>query len=593
MKLRSILQLLLGPRKQNLWWGLPILAINTLAALLEGLSFTCILLAFSSLDPSHPPALPPLFFLRSLPTSSFTLCFTAAIVLQILRSSFNYLGQVGTTYLGTRTQAEAQAQLYRQIFSFSFPCVHRYSVGDLLEHARIASTSIISLLDSINRILVSLLGIAASLGVMLLLSPALTACALTLFGLLGISQKWIIANLARHSHNFAGHTTAFAKHTVEALNGLRLIHTFHRQHREMETILSNLQGIEITTRKLNLWNHALLPINEILGILIVGVFLGLGQFVLQEGALPLLLTFVTIAYRLNARVQMLISTVGGIALSWGHLVRFEKILSAEEKEFAPQGGTPFSGWSQEISFHNVTLLYPYTKTPALENIHLSIPKGEIAAFVGASGAGKSSLIDLLLRLYEPTEGKLAIDGKNLSDYELGSWRERLGVVSQDIFLFHQTIEENIRFGAPDAPFEKIVEAAKLAGAHSFIESLAQKYQTVLGERGYRLSGGEKQRLTLARALVKDPEIFILDEATSNLDSHSEKMIQTAIDQFRGKKTMLIVAHRLSTIQNADRIFVLEKGKIIESGSHQDLLKLQGKYAYLWEIQSKKEEEAIF
>ena len=186
------------------------------------------------------------------------------------------------------------------------------------------------------------------------------------------------------------------------------------------------------------------------------------------------------------------------------------------------------------------------------------------------------------------QGAIEVDGVDLATLSLSDWRKRLGVVSQDSFMFNETVEENIRFGNPNASLDSVVEAAQIAGAHEFIERLPQKYSTLIGERGHRLSGGERQRISLARAVVRDPEILILDEATSNLDSHSERCIQYALERFRGNKTILIIAHRLSTIANADQIIVIENGRVLERGTHSGLLASQGRYAFFWKIQNKND-----
>jgi ATP-binding cassette subfamily B protein/subfamily B ATP-binding cassette protein MsbA len=202
----------------------------------------------------------------------------------------------------------------------------------------------------------------------------------------------------------------------------------------------------------------------------------------------------------------------------------------------------------------------------------------------------------LLRLYEPTSGELLIDGSDAKNYSLESWRALFGVVSQDPFVFNDTILENIRFGALEATDEAIIAASKMAEAHEFIENATMKYATVVGERGHRLSGGERQRLSLARAFVRNSDILVLDEATSSLDSESEKCIQTVLEKFQGKKTIVLVAHRLSTVMHADRIFVVDNGRIVEEGSFQELVDLKGVLAKLWDLQSnyrlKQQEESF-
>jgi len=200
--------------------------------------------------------------------------------------------------------------------------------------------------------------------------------------------------------------------------------------------------------------------------------------------------------------------------------------------------------------------------------------------------------DLLIRLYDPSDGHIAIDGIDLKELTIGSWRNALGVVSQDTFIFNETIADNIRFGNLEATIDQVMHAAKMAGAHEFITHLPQGYETIVGERGYRLSGGQRQRIALARALVRDPGILILDEATSNLDSQSERLIQEALEKFRGNKTVIIVAHRLSTVVDADTIVVMDQGTVVEKGTHEELLIQEGTYAAFWAMQARKKENAM-
>jgi ATP-binding cassette subfamily B protein/subfamily B ATP-binding cassette protein MsbA len=207
--------------------------------------------------------------------------------------------------------------------------------------------------------------------------------------------------------------------------------------------------------------------------------------------------------------------------------------------------------------------------------------------VGASGAGKSSIADLLVGLYDPTIGRILIDGEDLLDLNLPSWQQRLGVVSQDTFLFNTTLARNIAFGTPDATPDQIAEAARKAQATGFIEALPNRYDTQIGERGYQLSGGQRQRISLARAILRNPDLLILDEATSALDTQSERLVQQAIEQFERQHTVLVIAHRLSTIVNADLICVMDQGRIIERGNHEDLLGRGGIYASLWHQQSQQ------
>jgi ATP-binding cassette subfamily B protein/subfamily B ATP-binding cassette protein MsbA len=224
-------------------------------------------------------------------------------------------------------------------------------------------------------------------------------------------------------------------------------------------------------------------------------------------------------------------------------------------------------------------------------IDLMIQRGQTVALVGSSGAGKSTIADLLVGLYEPTEGRILIDGIDLHTLEIASWQQKLGVVSQDTFLLNNTIAANIAYGTPNADRPAIEAAAVAAQAAGFIAGLPDGYDTVIGERGYRLSGGQRQRLSLARALLREPQLLILDEATSALDSQSERLVQEAIERFERTHTVLVIAHRLSTIVNADLICVMDAGRIIERGRHAELMAQQGTYAHLWQQQSQGADSA--
>ena len=239
----------------------------------------------------------------------------------------------------------------------------------------------------------------------------------------------------------------------------------------------------------------------------------------------------------------------------------------------------------EIWFNNVSFGYGETDKKVIENLNLKINKGENVALVGPSGSGKTTLCSLIPRFYDITDGNILIDGTDISTVTLKSLRERIGTVQQDVYLFSGSIKENIAYGKPGATDEEIKEAAKLAGADEFIEKLPQGYDTYVGERGVKLSGGQKQRISIARVFLKDPDILILDEATSALDNESELLIQRSLEKLAKGRTTLTIAHRLTTIKNADRILVLTENGIEESGSHSELMGKQGLYAELYQMYS--------
>ena len=271
---------------------------------------------------------------------------------------------------------------------------------------------------------------------------------------------------------------------------------------------------------------------------------------------------------------------------------FERIYSLLSEQQEQEGKIDMEPISSGIEFKNISFTYPSSKHKALENINLKIRKGELIAIVGKSGGGKTTLVNLLPRFYDPNEGNIYIDSTDISLATFKSLRGQFGIVSQEVVLFNDTVRANIAYGRPDASKEEVHNAAKAAYAHDFIMELPHEYDTVIGERGLRLSGGQRQRLSIARAILKNPPILVLDEATSSLDTDSEMMVQMALENLMENRTTLVIAHRLSTIKKANRIILLDKGRILESGTHTELYGKDGKYKRLYELQFSSQDHDI-
>jgi ATP-binding cassette subfamily B protein/subfamily B ATP-binding cassette protein MsbA len=381
---------------------------------------------------------------------------------------------------------------------------------------------------------------------------------------------------------------AISSRITEDFQGLRLLHSSGQLEAADQRLRSGMGALERQLRGQARRLAVVVPFSSFLPILAIAVIAALSLLLFggrSTGVLPSLVTFVLALQRLNMRLSGLASTANGLADNSGRLERLNEILSPEGKQFRRMGGTPFVALERKISFEAVGLQYAPELPPALSDISFSLPKGRMLALVGPSGAGKSSIADLLTGLYAPTEGQILVDGVEISSLDLASWQQRLGVVSQDTFLFNATIAENIAFGTPGVTPTQIELACQAAQAAGFIEALPKGYKTQVGERGYRLSGGQRQRLSLARAILRDPELLILDEATSALDSQSERLVQEAIERFEHNHTVLVIAHRLSTVVQADQILVLEGGRVIQRGAHSSLLAEGGLYRQLWQQQA--------
>ena len=573
-----------GSKYRHVALFLFVLIPNVVAALLEGVSFALILAALSVLS-AHPIPWLPAFFLEQKNAFLFLVIF--AVGAQAVRSAVCAIALYANTVLSLRLQEEAQRLIYQKIFQLSYRCVSEYKIGDLAEYAKTPAVIINVIMDNANKFLVSSLMIVSTLLFMFALNASLALFTLAMLVVTGGLHKAIIRIISRSSEQLSDCIVDSSKQALHALQSMRTLHTFNRQEYAYGKIQQILEKMIQASKKVYFWNNFIPSINERLGIFFVSMILLTGTWILSDepnGALPALITFIALTHRLAIRIQMGNSALGTIVTHQGSISRLEGILSDEGKEFSPKRGLPLNTFPSEIHLQEVSLTYPGSTEPAIDHLSLQIPKGKTIAFVGASGSGKSSLIDLILRLYEPTTGSIHIDGKPLIDFSIGSWRDHLGVVSQDISIFNDTIEENILFGMTATPSE-MVQAANLAGLDTFIQTLPHGYQTIVGERGFRLSGGQRQRLALARALVRNPAMIILDEATSSLDSKSEFLIQTALETIRKNRTILIVAHRLSTIRDADYIYVLEKGRIVEEGTHLRLLEQQGLYEQFWQRQT--------
>ena len=272
--------------------------------------------------------------------------------------------------------------------------------------------------------------------------------------------------------------------------------------------------------------------------------------------------------------------------------RFTELMDANIDIFDEEGAVPLHDVDGQIAFRHVSFEYPDDHTPVLSDINITIKPGEKVALVGPSGGGKTTLCNLIPRFYDPTEGEILIDGQNIRRVTLQSLRSSVGVVQQDVYLFSGSVYENIAYGRPGASHEEVIRAAKLAGAHEFIESLKDGYDTYVGERGVKLSGGQKQRISIARVFLKNPKVLLLDEATAALDNESEHLVSESLDKLAADRTTLTIAHRLTTIRGADRILVLSGSRIVEEGNHETLMKKQGIYYQLYTSANIADQPAI-
>jgi subfamily B ATP-binding cassette protein MsbA len=443
-----------------------------------------------------------------------------------------------------------------------------------------------SILNVIDAIFKSPIIIAGSIFFMIYISPQLTAFVAILLVFTAFIIGGISKNLKKESGKAQEKVAELTSTLEETIGGIRIIKGFGAEkHLSKRFEQENSSFRNILTALI--WRRDLSsPLSEFLGITVVTFLLYYGSVLVFEDKLQpeTFFTFVFAFYQVIEPSKTFATTYYNIQKGLGALDRVEAILFTPNPIAEKQNAKDIEGFNTDIIFDKVSFAYRDGGEEVLRDISLTIPKGKIVAIVGPSGAGKSTLTDMLPRFYDPTGGKILIDGRDLKDISLSSLRDQFSLVSQEAILFHDTVRNNIVFGK-QATEEEIIHAAKVANAHDFISSMPQGYDTLIGDRGVKLSGGQRQRLTIARAVLRNPAILILDEATSALDSESERWVQDALTQLMKGRTSIVIAHRLSTIQNADIIVVMENGKIIQMGNHQELIAEDNLYRKLVEMQN--------
>ena len=369
------------------------------------------------------------------------------------------------------------------------------------------------------------------------------------------------------------------------LGGIATIKSFTAETFEIERLRTESEAYRLSNRRAIAVSAAFVPLIRIVILIGFTATLLMGGMQAASGALDVGVysTLVFLTQRLLWPLTRLGATLDGYRRAMASTTRILNLVDTPIEIRTGEQVLPSSAVRGELQFNDVTFAYP-GRSPVVQHLSLHVPAGQTIAVVGPTGSGKSTLVKLLLRFYEIDRGHIALDGQELKHLKLKDLRRAIGLVSQDVFLFHGSVADNIRYGSFDATDAEVMQAAKQAEAHDFIQALPQGYDTIVGERGQRLSGGQRQRLAIARAILKDPPILILDEATSAVDNETEAAIQRSLDKISKGRTVIAIAHRLSTIRNADRIYVMANGQLTEEGRHEELVAQKGLYFSLWSVQ---------
>ena len=512
------------------------------------------------------------------------------IVSIFLKNIFVYLSLYVSTPLRSKILADFRLRLYTKILQLPVSFFTEQKKGDLM------SRMIGDIAEVQNSIFTALEGlvkdpliIISFLISMIILSPQLSLFLLIFLPITGLIIGRISKRLKKQSTAYSKANGENLSHVEETLGSIKVIKAFTAEPRMLQKFSTGNDKLFLMLNKMTLRRDLASPLTEVLGVTVLCAILYIGgRFVFSEGNHLTggdLMAFILLFAMIINPAKNLSTTISNMQKGMGAVERIEEVLNAPLLVEEKAGATVLTGFNSRIEFKNVS--FNYEDKTILKNISFVVEKGKTIALVGSSGAGKSTLADLIPRFHDVAEGAILIDGVNIKDFTIASLRKQMSIVTQEPILFNDTIASNIALGNINATADEITAAATIANAHKFIIQKENGYDTNIGDRGMKLSGGERQRVTIARAVLQNPPILILDEATSSLDTESERLVQDAIVNLMQDRTSLVIAHRLSTIRNADEIIVLQKGEIIEKGTHDTLIAQHGFYKKLVEMQEIK------
>jgi len=515
------------------------------------------------------------------------LCMITAFTF-FLRNVFRYFGAYLLIFYRVGVTKDLRSAMYNKVLALPVSFFTEQRKGDMMSRmsndvGEVEGNILGSLVDLIN----SPFMLISTLVTLFYLSPQLTLFSLIVLPVMGTMISLIGKSLKKDSHEAQHELGNIFSIVDETLKSSKIIKIFNAEKLLSNRFTNSMSKWISNSVSLGRKKELASPMSEFLGAVtfLIITWYGGKQIIVNHSIRPEdFLVFLGVFFQILPPIKSLSSSISNVQKAEASLVRVMEILDADVKVDEIPNPVPVKDLKSDIHFKDVGFYYNQDRT-IIKNFDLTIPKGKTVALVGQSGSGKTTIANLLTRFYDVTEGSIEIDGENIKNLNLKDYRSLLGMVTQESVLFNDTIYNNIAMGKENAAREEIIEAAKIANAHQFIESLPDGYDTNIGDDGNKLSGGQKQRVSIARAVLKNPPIMILDEATSALDTESERYVQDALEKMMANRTSLVIAHRLSTIQKADHIVVMEKGDIIEQGSHQELMENNGTYRKLVELQN--------
>jgi subfamily B ATP-binding cassette protein MsbA len=508
------------------------------------------------------------------------------VLLFALKGFFMFLQKYQMNFCGLKVLEKLRNQLYSKIICLPTSFFNESQVGMLMSRIVSDVELIRSSMPEFIRMIRQAITMIGLIALVIYRDPYLAFWALLVLPLTGWPFIFFGKKLRKIGRKNQKQVATITTLLQETFNGLPVVKAFATERLENRRFEDKNAGlVKIAVRGV-MYNEMSSPIMELIGAVGMGLVIWYGgsQVIAGNSTPGTFFSFMTGLIMLYEPFKSINSANLSIQRALAGAERVFEILDSETINIETQGDRIYDHHFQSLRFDNVTFAYPGTREPALKDISLDIQAGKRIAIVGSSGSGKTTLAGLIPRFHDPSSGQILLNGTPLQDFTLDSLRTGIGIVSQDAFLFNTSIAENIAYGQVDVDPEKVRNAARAAYAHDFIQELPQGYDTIVGERGVKLSGGQKQRITIARAILKNPSLLILDEATSALDTESEAIVQKALDNLMHGRSSIVIAHRLSTVIGADRIVVMDKGRIVDAGTHGELLTRCGIYANLYQIQ---------
>ncbi|MBQ9479984.1 MAG: ABC transporter ATP-binding protein [Selenomonadaceae bacterium] len=508
------------------------------------------------------------------------------VVVFFFRGIFYFGQSYLVAYIGQRVIIDVREVMFRKFQRMPMAYFDKHQTGETMSYITNDVEAIqAALVDNLIELFTESSILIGSIGMMFYLDWKLSMLTMITIPLVGVSMRTFGRKIKANGTVIQERLAQITSLLQESISSIRVVKSFVREDYEIKRFC-NQNELNFQAMMKNVQLNALLtPTVEFLAALAVTVLVWYGGYEVVNGVLTAgeLVAFLTYAVNLANPVKRLSRIYGRMQKALAAVDRIFYVLDLEEAVNDKPNAKVLPPVTGRVSFKGVSFSYDGTHN-ALENVSFDVEPGQMIAFVGPSGAGKSTIANLIPRFYDVTDGVIEVDGADIRDVTLNSLRSQIGIVPQETLLFSTSIIENIRYGRLDATDDEVIKAARAANAHDFITQMPEGYQTVIGERGLALSGGQRQRIAIARAILKDPQVLILDEATSALDTESEKIVQAALDKLMMGRTSFVIAHRLSTIFGADCIFVIEHGQVVERGTHEELLKLDGLYSHLYKIQ---------